>query len=183
VFYQAGLTEASANRFARPKEIRIVMDNAPPMTVTLEDRERQPQRLEFNQVETTVIKIDILSTYADAKFPFLTGFQEIEVYAGSLKIQGGSGEKTGSDVAETQPDEPPAGPESGAKDEVIKDVGDTIQAASDLIDSKEEPASPDGGEPAVSKDSSGDGLDPEERALLELLAEFTKKLEAYLKKK
>jgi len=165
VFYQAGLTEAGEKRFARPRRLRIEMDGVEPRTVTLEDRERVPQRLTLEPARTSVIKIDILSTYEDARFPFLTGFQEIEVYEGGLDLDTGAAEPyTPPAIAEPDNDEDNA-------DAVIGEIESTVLRAGQLIEEKNSPAG----------NSSGGGLDAQERELLLLLREFTAKLEEYMK--
>lgn len=156
VFHQAGLTEAGEKRFARPKQLRIEMDGVEPRTVTLEDRERVPQRLDLDPVRTSIIKIDILSTYSDARFPFLAGFQEIEVYEGALAVDGSHGTA-----------QPPAA-EQPAPDPVIGEVQDTVLKAARVIE--DQPPASGGGE-----------LTTEERELLLLLREFTERLEQYMK--
>ena len=160
IFYQAGLTEGGANRFARPRRLRIEMDNIEPRIVTLEDRERVPQRLEIEPSTTGVIKIDILSTYSDARFPALAGFQEIEVYEGSLPVGGGETSVSGEQPA----DEP---------DPILDEVQSTITHAASIMDT-------DNGAPQTDSGENGKGLDPRERELLELLRAFTARLEQYM---
>lgn len=159
VFYQAGLTEAGENRFARPKQLRLEMDGVEPRTVTLEDRERVPQRLAIDPVRTSVVKIDVLSTYGDARFPFLTGFQEIEIYEGALNVDG---------AREVANSAPASAGQKPSPDPVIEEVEDTVLKAARVIQD---------GPPA----SGGGELTAEERELLMLLREFTERLEEYMK--
>lgn len=157
-FTQAGLTEAGANRFARPRELKIFFDNAAPVTVVLEDREREPQRLEIEPVTTTTIQIQIISSYEDAKFPFLAGFQEIEVYEAGLEVAPAE-EKPAADKSD-----------QGGKDEVMSEVAGTLMHAEAMLSGEETSAPP----------PDTNGLDTEERELLELLGAFMDKLETYL---
>lgn len=169
VFYQAGLTEAGENRFARPRRLRIYMDNTEPRTVTLEDRERVPQRLTIDPVRTSVVKIDILSTYGDARFHTLTGFQEIEIYEGALAV----GENEAR-VAESQPEDTTAAyEEQGGEqdsDQLLEEIETTVLQAGRMIDEKNNGA----------QENSGHGLDADERELLILLRKFADKLEQYM---
>lgn len=161
VFYQAGLTEGGPRRFARPKQLRINFDNAPAKTVELQDAERTPQKVEFDAVEASAIKIDVVSTYDNAKFPFLTGFQEIEIYSGSIKAKE-EGAETKPAPAEPQPPQPVTSK--------ADDSQELVQTAAALT-------------ATVANTLDKDGLDDDERELLNLLAVFTQKLEEYFKKK
>ena len=162
IFYQAGLTEGGENRFARPRKLRILMDGIEPRIVTLEDRERVPQRLELEPVDTGVLKIDILDTYEDARFPFLAGFQEIEVYEAGLEV--------GGPVAKKQPED--AAGDAQAADPLLDEIHDTVESAGRILETKQDAPAHDGTGTA--------GLDPAERELLDLLRAFTAKLEQYM---
>ena len=168
VFHQAGLTEAGENRFARPRRIRVEMDGVEPRTVTLEDRERVAQRLTVAPTPTSVIKIDILSTYPDARFPFLTGFQEIEVYEGGLSVSDTAASAPPS--PQKLPDPAPAPETPDNEDQALEDIESTVLRAGKKIEDR-----------APADAAGGQGLTAQERELLLLLQEFTAKLEQYMR--
>ena len=167
LLYQAGFSEAGEKRFARPKKLKIQMDGVDPKYVTLEDFELRAQKIEFDPVTTSTIIIYIMSTYGDAKFPFLAGFQEIEIYGGSVPLAV-SGNENDSDETTDEPETPDT---DSSDDPFLNEIRDTITAADAIVESA-----------AENSDGSGAGLDDTERELLILLQEFMDRLEEYLNK-
>ncbi|MEW5946031.1 MAG: discoidin domain-containing protein [bacterium] len=153
VFYQISFEKAGLKRYARPRTLEISLDGAPPRTLALKDLEGKPQVWRFTPLKTSTVQIAVADTYADARYPEYTGFQEISFVPVDRTVP-----------SDAEPVDAPPGDQPGARPQTTPEYS---------------PA----GNPPGDNPPDPYPLDNDEKELLRLLRELTEKLEKYIEKK
>lgn len=96
---QASLSQASKNRFSRPKKITAEFTdgvNTQQLVFNLKDAEDDFQKLKFAPIPADTIVITINEVYPGERVPDSAGFQEIRVYGYNAPGQRDQGDYTGT---------------------------------------------------------------------------------------